>query len=81
MNHTSSKVTNSRLRIVQGLVAAPLPLLTVVDARASECQFAIDGNDQMQFSQRQLGVPTNYDGFGRSAGDNNTLFGFLWVAL
>jgi hypothetical protein len=27
------------------------------------------------------GGGSNYDGFGRSAGDNNTLFGFLWVAL
>ena len=27
------------------------------------------------------GGNSNYDGFGRSAGDNNTLFGFVWVAL
>ena len=27
------------------------------------------------------GGGSNYDGFGRSAGDNNTLFAFLWVAL
>jgi hypothetical protein len=27
------------------------------------------------------GGASNYDGFGRSAGDNNTLFGFVWVAL
>ena len=27
------------------------------------------------------GASSNYDGFGRNASDNNTLFGFLWVAL
>jgi hypothetical protein len=27
------------------------------------------------------GGSNNYDGFGRNASDNNTLFGFLWVAL
>jgi hypothetical protein len=27
------------------------------------------------------GGDRNYDGFGRSASDNNTLFGFFWVAL
>ncbi len=27
------------------------------------------------------GTGTNYDGFGRAASDNNTLFGFLWFAL
>ena len=27
------------------------------------------------------GANNNYDGFGRNASDNNTLFGFLWVAL
>jgi len=27
------------------------------------------------------GGGSNYDGFGRSASDNNTLFGFFWVAL
>jgi hypothetical protein len=27
------------------------------------------------------GAGNNYDGFGRNASDNNTLFGFLWVAL
>jgi hypothetical protein len=27
------------------------------------------------------GSGTNYDGFGRSASDNNTLFGFFWFAL
>ena len=27
------------------------------------------------------GSNTNYDGFGRSASDNNTLFGFAWVAF
>jgi len=27
------------------------------------------------------GGDTNYDGFGRSASDNNTLFGFFWFAL
>jgi hypothetical protein len=27
------------------------------------------------------GADNNYDGFGRSASDNNTLFGFFWFAL
>jgi len=27
------------------------------------------------------GGDSNYDGFGRSASDNNTLFGFFWFAL
>ena len=27
------------------------------------------------------GAGDNYDGFGRSASDNNTLFGFVWIAL
>jgi hypothetical protein len=27
------------------------------------------------------GASSDYDGFGRSASNNNTLFGFLWVAL
>jgi len=27
------------------------------------------------------GSSNNYDGFGRSASDNNTLFGFIWVAF
>jgi hypothetical protein len=27
------------------------------------------------------GAGSNYDGFGRSASDNNTLFGFFWLAL
>ena len=27
------------------------------------------------------GAAANYDGFGRSAADNNTLFGFFWLAL
>jgi hypothetical protein len=27
------------------------------------------------------GADANYDGFGRNAGDNNTLFGFVWFAL
>jgi hypothetical protein len=27
------------------------------------------------------GASNNYDGFGRSASDNNTLFAFLWAAL
>jgi hypothetical protein len=27
------------------------------------------------------GAGSNYDGFGRSASDNNTLFGFFWFAL
>lgn len=31
--------------------------------------------------QRFNGGNSNYDGFGRSASDNNTLFGFVWVAL
>jgi hypothetical protein len=31
--------------------------------------------------QRFNGGSSNYDGFGRSASDNNTLFGFVWVAL
>jgi hypothetical protein len=31
--------------------------------------------------QRYNGGTSNYDGFGRSAGDNNTLFGFFWVAI
>lgn len=31
--------------------------------------------------QRFNGGSTNYDGFGRSASDNNTLFGFAWVAF
>jgi hypothetical protein len=30
---------------------------------------------------RYNGGITNYDGFGRSAGDNDTLFGFLWLAM
>jgi hypothetical protein len=31
--------------------------------------------------QRYNGGTSNYDGFGRSAGDNNTLFGFFWLAM
>ena len=31
--------------------------------------------------QRFNGARSNYDGFGRAASDNNTLFGFFWVAL
>jgi hypothetical protein len=31
--------------------------------------------------QRYNGGTGNYDGFGRSAGDNNTLFGFFWLAM
>jgi hypothetical protein len=31
--------------------------------------------------QRFNGAGSNYDGFGRSASDNNTLFGFFWFAL
>lgn len=31
--------------------------------------------------QRFNGAGTNYDGFGRSASDNNTLFAFFWFAL
>ncbi len=31
--------------------------------------------------QRFNGAGANYDGFGRSASDNNTLFGFFWFAL
>ena len=27
------------------------------------------------------GSSGNYDGFGRDASDNDTLFGFVWVAL
>lgn len=27
------------------------------------------------------GASSNYDGFGRNASDNDTVFGFLWVAL
>ena len=27
------------------------------------------------------GANKNYDGFGRNASDNDTLFGFVWVAL
>jgi len=26
------------------------------------------------------GASTNYDGFGRNAKDNNTLFGYVWFA-
>jgi hypothetical protein len=31
--------------------------------------------------ERFNGARANYDGFGRSASDNNTLFGFFWFAL
>lgn len=31
--------------------------------------------------QRFNGGNSNYDGFGRSASDNNTVFGFVWLAL
>jgi hypothetical protein len=31
--------------------------------------------------QRFNGGGANYDGFGRSASDNNTLFGFFWFAI
>ena len=31
--------------------------------------------------ERYNGGTSNYDGFGRSAGDNNTLFAFLWLAI
>ncbi|MDB6085850.1 MAG: putative cytochrome c1 signal peptide protein, partial [Gammaproteobacteria bacterium] len=31
--------------------------------------------------QRFNGGGNNYDGFGRSASDNDTLFGFIWMAL
>jgi hypothetical protein len=31
--------------------------------------------------QRFNGAGANYDGFGRSASDNDTLFGFFWLAL
>ena len=31
--------------------------------------------------QRFNGAGANYDGFGRSASDNNTLFGFFWFAM
>jgi hypothetical protein len=31
--------------------------------------------------QRFNGGSSNYDGFGRSASDNNTLFGFAWLAF
>ncbi|MEP6886125.1 MAG: cytochrome C [Gammaproteobacteria bacterium] len=31
--------------------------------------------------ERFNGAGANYDGFGRSASDNNTLFGFFWFAL
>jgi len=31
--------------------------------------------------ERFNGGAANYDGFGRSASDNNTLFGFFWVAM
>ncbi len=31
--------------------------------------------------QRFNGSRTNYDGFGRAASDNNTLFGFFWFVL
>ncbi len=30
---------------------------------------------------RYNGGTSNYDGFGRSAGDNNTLFAFFWAAM
>jgi hypothetical protein len=31
--------------------------------------------------QRFNGGSSNYDGFGRSAGDNDTLFGYFWLAM
>ena len=31
--------------------------------------------------QRFNGGSSNYDGFGRSASDNNALFGFIWLAF
>jgi hypothetical protein len=31
--------------------------------------------------QKYNGSGSNYDGFGRSASDNNTLFGFFWFAM
>jgi hypothetical protein len=31
--------------------------------------------------QRFNGGSSNYDGFGRSASDNNALFGFVWLAF
>jgi hypothetical protein len=31
--------------------------------------------------ERFNGGAVNYDGFGRPASDNNTLFGFFWVAM
>jgi hypothetical protein len=30
---------------------------------------------------RYNGGTSNYDGFGRSAGDNDTLFAFFWLAI
>jgi hypothetical protein len=30
---------------------------------------------------RYNGASDNYDGFGRNASDNNTLFGYVWFAF
>lgn len=56
MNHASGTVTNSRVRIVQGLVAASLLLLTVVDAQAGNCHLSIEANDLMQYNARALQI-------------------------
>ena len=56
MNHASGTVTNSRVRIVQGLVAASLLLLTGVDAQAGNCHLSIEANDLMQYNARALQI-------------------------
>jgi len=40
-------------------VAAPALLLLATAARAGDCQFTIEGSDEMQYSERQLRVPAS----------------------
>jgi azurin len=41
------------------LVAAALSLLGASAVRAAECQYLIEGSDELQYSQRQLHVPAS----------------------
>jgi azurin len=59
MNNNSCTTTNRNLATLHWLPASALLLLGAVDARAADCQFTIEGNDQMQYSQRQLHVPAS----------------------
>jgi azurin len=53
---------NSKYHVAQAfpiLVAAALSLLGASAVSAAECQYLIEGSDEMQYSQRQLRVPAS----------------------